>query len=426
MQNSQPPKPLALPRLLVIGLVGTLVLAGLVAVWRLTSQPPATSMPEEVPNALANSTDACVECHRQASPGIIQQYGYSSMAAAKVSCTNCHVVAADYPGAVEHEGVSVLASPTSAMCQKCHQAEFAQYNQSRHGIPAWVAVEGTTGLSDAMLILYQSIPEGQYSPDKSRHAIAAKEGEALSEFACKTCHAIGQPASDGSVGQCQSCHLRHEFSLEQVRKPETCNSCHIGPDHPQWEIYQESPHGVMYATSGDSFNWSAETGTLGVEDFPAPTCAVCHISGFGGTATTHDVGERLSWYLFAPISERRPAYQDNIVRMQSVCLECHNVNFVDTFYTKADTATGSVNDFVKQGNVIMADLRSQNLVSSTPFEEPIQYEEFELWHHWGRTAKFGTWMQGADYVQWHGAYEMLKSLAELQEMAFQKLEAAGQ
>jgi hypothetical protein len=33
-------------------------------------------------------------------------------------------------------------------------------------------------------------------------------------------------------------------------------------------------------------------------------------------------------------------------------------------------------------------------------------------------------MQGADYVQWHGAYEVLKELAELREMVAEKLEAA--
>ena len=49
---------------------------------------------------------------------------------------------------------------------------------------------------------------------------------------------------------------------------------------------------------------------------------------------------------------------------------------------------------------------------------------FNLWHHWGRTAKFGTWMQGADYVQWHGAYEVLHDLAELTEMADDILHAA--
>ena len=161
--------------------------------------------------------------------------------------------------------------------------------------------------------------------------LAAMEGKDVTRFACETCHNIGKPAEDGSVGRCQSCHIRHEFSLAQARKPETCNYCHIGPDHPQWEIYHESPHGIAYATMGDTWNWDAEPGTLTSKDFPAPTCSTCHFSGFGGTATTHDAGDRLSWYLFSPISERRPGWQDNKVRMQSVCFECHNQNFITSY-----------------------------------------------------------------------------------------------
>jgi len=68
----------------------------------------------------------------------------------------------------------------------------------------------------------------------------------------------------------------------------------------------------------------------------------------------------------------------------------------------------------------MKPLRDKGLLAAKPFTEPIQYTEFELWHHWGRTAKFGAWMQGPDYSPWHGAYEMLKALSELREKAEQK------
>jgi len=40
--------------------------------------------------------------------------------------------------------------------------------------------------------------------------------------------------------------------------------------------------------------------------------------------------------------------------------------------------------------------------------------------HYGRTAKFGVWMQGPDYTQWHGAYEVVKGLVELQALAAEK------
>jgi hypothetical protein len=214
------------------------------------------------------------------------------------------------------------------MCEKCHTAEVAQYNQSRHGLPAYVAYAGTEPLTEEQLELYQSISEIT-APDRQRNALYELEGPAITRFACEVCHNVGLPHADESVGQCQKCHLRHEFSLEQARKPETCNQCHIGPDHPQWEIYQESPHGIAYMTGGDTWNWDAEPGTLTVEDFPAPTCATCHMSGFGASGTTHVVGDRLTWFLFAKISEKRPGAADNAVRMQAVCQECHNQNWID-------------------------------------------------------------------------------------------------
>jgi hydroxylamine dehydrogenase len=413
------------PRLLVYGLVIVIVLAGLILILNLTFYHPAAAPQNEHSNALANSKDACVECHQKTSPGILEQYGKSSMATAKVTCRDCHQVNKDYPGSVLHEGTYVLQAPTTAMCQKCHPTEVAQYNQSRHSIPAWVAVAGSNGMSQAMLTAYQSIPEGTFAPDSSRNAIAALEGGDVTKFACETCHSIGKPAADNSIGRCQTCHIRHEFSLEQARKPETCNACHIGPDHPQWEIYQESMHGVAYQTSGASWNWDADPGTLTVKDFPAPTCSTCHISGFGGTTTTHDVGERLTWYLFAPISQRRPAWEANKTRMQSVCLECHNQNFVDTLYTNADKATESINTSITESNAIMQPLKDQKILTDAPFDQPIDFTYFEVWHHWGRTAKFGTWMQGADYVQWHGAYEILKGLEELRQYAADQTSANG-
>jgi hypothetical protein len=411
-------------RLLILGVVVVVIVIGMILVIRAVGGTDSTAEMEPV-NVLANSDNECVVCHERNTPGIVQQYGHSTMAAAEVTCQDCHEVKSDYPGAIEHEGTYVLNSPTAAMCESCHTAEVAQFNQSRHALPAYVAYAGTEVLSEEHLAMYEAIPEGGFGPIQARNSLHAIEGPAITKFACETCHNIGLPAADGSIGQCQACHLRHEFSLEQARKPETCNACHIGPDHPQWEIYQESPHGIAYATGGYRWNWEAEPGTLDTTDFPAATCAICHISGFGAAATTHDVGDRLTWYLAAPISSRRPAWQDNMVRMQGVCQECHNDNFITTFYSDADAAVEQVNAWVEESDEIMAPLKENGLLTDEPFDEPIDFVYFELWHHWGRTAKFGVWMQGPDYTQWHGAYELLADRAELIEMVNERLEAAG-
>jgi len=420
----KPVKSLGTFRILIIGLVVVILVLGAAVIIQAIGRAGTVVNLQEL-DVLANSSDDCVTCHREASPGIVNQFSHSTMAAAEVTCRNCHEVEADYPGAVEHEGGYVLAAPTTAKCEKCHQAEVAQYYQSRHSLPAYIAVAGSKGLSSTLLTMYQAIPEGGFAPDTARNAIASIEGTVLTPFTCENCHSIGAPAADESAGRCQKCHIRHEYSLEQARKPETCNNCHIGPDHPQWEIYQESAHGIQYATMGADWNWDAEAGTLSVTDFPAPTCALCHMSGFGTTGTTHDVGDRLSWFLFASLSQQRPGWQGNRTRMQSVCFECHNENFINNLYTAADAATQKVNDWVQESNDLMAPLQSQGLLTSQPFDEPIDFAYFNLWHYWGRTTKFGIWMQGPDYSQWHGAYPLLETMADLRELANTKLQAAG-
>ncbi|MBT3240209.1 MAG: nitrate reductase [Chloroflexi bacterium] len=411
-------------RALMIGLIAIVVVIGFALV-SLSIGSSRVEAEEGPVNALANSKNDCVVCHDRTTPGIIQQYGHSTMAAADVTCEDCHEVERDYPGGIEHEGTYVLQSPTTAMCQSCHENEVNQYYASRHALPAYVAMVGAEVLDEDLMAMYQEVTEGQPDPDRARNAIYHLEGPAVTRFACEGCHNIGKPAEDGSVGECQQCHLRHEFSLEQVRKPETCSACHIGPDHPQFEIYQESPHGISYAVGSDDWNWDADPGTLTSEDFPAPTCATCHFSGFGGTATTHDSGDRLTWFLFMPVSERRPGYNENAGRMQQVCGECHNSDFIDDFYTDGDALVEAVNAWVLESREIIKPLQDNGLLTADPFDEPIDFVFFDLWHHWGRTAKFGGWMQGPDYTQWHGAYEVLRELAELKEMVHDKLEEAG-
>ena len=42
------------------------------------------------------------------------------------------------------------------------------------------------------------------------------------------------------------------------------------------------------------------------------------------------------------------------------------------------------------------------------FDEPLEVEYYELWHHEGRRARMGTAMMAPDYAWWHGFYELKK------------------
>lgn len=60
---------------------------------------------------------------------------------------------------------------------------------------------------------------------------------------------------------------------------------------------------------------------------------------------------------------------------------------------------------------------SGNTPLSKPFEQPIDFKYFDLWHYYGRTAKHGAFMGSADFTQWHGNYPLLQSTVEIKAMA---------
>ena len=66
---------------------------------------------------------------------------------------------------------------------------------------------------------------------------------------------------------------------------------------------------------------------------------------------------------------------------------------------------------------IIDGLHKDGTLSGPPFSQPIDFTYFNLWHYDGRTSKHGAFMGGADFVQWHGNYELLAKTVELQHEA---------
>ena len=90
---------------------------------------------------------------------------------------------------------------------------------------------------------------------------------------------------------------------------------------------------------------------------------------------------------------------------------------MNRFYTEAEAVVSATNDRVRDAQDLMADLRSEGLLTPEPFDEAIEFLYFDFWHYFGRMAKHGAFTGGADFVQWHGNYELLLKLTELREMA---------
>ena len=356
----------------------------------------------------------CAECHRNETSAIVHQYSMSQHAKKNVTCFECHR-GQNGQETFDHKGFTLAKQLTALNCSQCHSTEYDQFLRSRHGAPAWAAVTGSKDFTAEQIATAEKFHPG--SVLRPANVLAIVEGKGVMERGCLACHSIGKPNVDGSIGTCTACHARHSTSVALARQPETCGQCHMGPDHSQLEIFNESKHGVLFAAQRHHLNLNAPPKTLTTRDMPVPTCATCHMSGLEGMNVTHDTTERLSWWLFSAVSKKRPNYNLGQEAMKNLCLKCHAKSHVDKFYREAEVVLHATNEKVQESLDLVASLRQEGLLTPEPFDEPIEFIAFDLWHYYGRTAKHGAFMGGADFVQWHGNYELLLKMVEMKEIA---------
>ena len=465
-----------------------------------------------VPDASAD----CVDCHQEENPGIIEHWKGSPHAESGVACVDCHQADEGDADGFRHEGVLIATIVTPRDCSRCHATEAAEFEASHHAAAGNILASLDNFLAETV--------EGAREPFATFNPHAPAPGGAMdmvngtaSAFSgCQQCHGskvalktvdggmltvddlapdeAGQPTNvalletiarsdkdgrpifhagtwpntgigrlnlDGSRGSCSACHSRHDFSPRRARQPENCGKCHLGPDHPQKEIYEESKHGVAYRDLKDDMNLDAKVWVLGEDYAAAPTCATCHMSGNSRNdgKVTHDPGERISWTnrpavslvmdtdeKHAIVTETDPELRralvvdsamDKRARMQDVCSHCHTPDYVNSFYNQYDDLVTLYNEkFARPGLAIMAALKDQGLRTPTDFDEEIEWTWFYLWHHEGRRARHGAAMMAPDYTHWHGMYEvaerfymelipMARELAEQGREAGREAEAAA-
>ncbi|MCP4246900.1 MAG: hypothetical protein GY778_07610 [bacterium] len=226
--------------------------AGLVAEIELTAEELAKF---EEDNA------ECLVCHDNpdmGNPRMIEDFKFSRKAKKGVKCVDCH---AENEGvAAGNEGHRLL--PTPETCGACHPNQYKGHRQNRHSIAYIRMLE--CGRFDDFPKEYGA-GSGYHVTDEDVEQIAefhASAGHlapadevAFSVQMCGQCHVV--------ENRCDSCHFRHRFAPEEARDPMACATCHMGPDHPQIEMYQHSKHGARFEVYGD-------TGTV-------PVCVDCHM-----------------------------------------------------------------------------------------------------------------------------------------------------
>ncbi len=385
----------------------------IISAYLVNSRRPRVVVEQPGP-AFIRASGKCAECHRNTQYSIVHEFEMSAHAEKGVTCLDCHQVAQGQKSR-DHNGFVINTAVTPANCRSCHEAIYQQFLHSRHAAASWAAVSGPDDFTAEQVTFAE-----QYQPGAVKRApnpLAGLEGTAATRSGCASCHSVGKPNLDGTIGNCTACHTRHTSSIEFARLPSTCGQCHLGPDHSQLEIYTESKHGVMFSAQRDLLNLKAAPDTLTTRDMFVPTCATCHMSGINGTGVTHDPSERLSYYLFAELTTPRPEPARAQAKMKQVCVQCHSSSLVDRVYHEADAVVAATNEKIRSGKAVMDSLRQEGILRGPAYEQPIDFSYFDLWHYYGRTAKHGAFMGGADFVQWHGNYPILQHLVMIRSEA---------
>jgi len=350
----------------------------------------------------------CMTCHKEKQPGIYKQWYASAHAKNGVTCLDCHSAEKGEPDAFEHEGATIATLVTPKDCGECHDTEMEQVNNSYHATAGLILESADAYLAHAA----GGDPAAIAGCESCHGAKVVIDPDAPNKLAAHSWpnSGIGRINPDGSKGSCTACHTRHAFSKAQARRPESCSKCHLGPDHPQKEVYEESKHGNAYYTHVEEMNLNADRWVVGVDYFEAPTCATCHMSATRGQPVTHDVGERISWTLRPPVSTLKEDWQRKRKQMQEVCSACHSPTSVAGQYEQFDGVVRLYNEkFAKPAGEIMALIEKNGLRErKAAFGNDIDWIYWELWHHEGRRARHGAAMMGPDYTWWHGIYDVAK------------------
>jgi len=380
----------------------------------------------------------CVTCHTDVTPGIVQDWKLSKHAQADVSCSICH---GDHHMTPEDFDLAIPVHPDR--CGMCHQVKADQFKKGKHSL-AW-------GVMKAMPMAHR-MPTGLAEGTKG----------------CGGCHRIGykteaeiRELKESGAGfgyvSCDVCHTRHTFSKKEAQQPQACQTCHMGFDHAQWEMYSSSKHGVRYLLK--------QAGVLH-EKSSAPTCQTCHMQ-----EGNHAV--RTAWGFLAvrlPLSGNKRAADDSTtilqalgvldpqgkpterleivkkfdmarltqedwvnerIKMLKTCNTCHALNFAGAELEKGDEMIRQSDLLLAEAVRIVSDLYREGFIQkpktyASPFPDFLAFHdaptsiEQRLWimfqEHRMRTFQ-GAFHANPDFTFWQGWSPMQADLIAIKEMA---------
>lgn len=388
--------------------------------------------------APATKRNVCVECHSKQTPGVVSDWKISRHAKLGVGCETCH--------GDRHKSATDFANaeiPTPDTCATCHAERVEQFKKGKHAA-AWAAMK--------------AMPTAHWQPMQLMEGMKG----------CGGCHKIGLKSKEEIAGlkksgtsfgtaSCDSCHTRHTFSVKEAREPQACQTCHMGFDHPQWEMYSESKHGVRHELKAH--------GALPA-NAAAPTCQTCHMpdgnhgvrTAWGFLAVRLPMPEDKQWAadrvtilqaLGVLTPDGKPTARLDVVKAADVarltqedwqaerdkmiktCNQCHSVNFAKEQLANSDEMIRNADRLMAEAIRVVADLYKDGVIKKpasyaaafpdllTFHDAPTVIEQklFVMFLEHRMRAFQGAFHSAPDYALWYGWSEMQRDLTEIKELA---------
>lgn len=384
--------------------------------------------------------DKCIECHTKVTPNIVIDWKISQHSKEDVGCAACH--GSDHGSASD---VSKVSLPTPETCKECHEDQVEQFSKGKHAL-AWAAMK--------------AMPTAHWQPMELMQGMKG----------CGGCHKIGLKSKDDianlkkeghgfGVASCDACHTRHTFSKKEAQQPEACQTCHMGFDHPQYEMYSSSKHGVRHGLKQKGIIHG---------DSAAPTCQSCHMQNgdhevmtpWGFLAVRLPLPEDKQWAadqatimqaLGVLDPEGNPTPRLEVVKaakvarldqksfdasrekLLSACSQCHSENFAKEELAKSDQLLRQADHVMAKAIRIVAGLYKDDVIPKpknysykfpdllTFHDAPTLVEQklFVMFLKHRMRAFQGAFHSNPDYAFWYGWSELVRDLTEIKHLANQ-------
>jgi len=376
----------------------------------------------------AAKKSTCVDCHQKVTPGVVQQHLEGKMGKKGIDCSACHGSAHN-----KMDDAGLAKMPTPETCAGCHSKQADQFKAGKHNL-AWIASSSMPMMGHQP----KAVAGEGYKGCSSCHKIGAKSGAEISQM--RYGHA-----------QCDSCHTRHSFKKSEAQDPRACMTCHMGFDHPQWEMWSTSKHGTI---------WQIE----GKDSKRAPTCQTCHMSngdhnvmtswGFLALRLPEDdkdwMNDRVAILQALGVLDEKGTptarldlvkagkvarltkeeFQKERDKMTVICAKCHGASYAKGQLDAADLvikdadkvmaeAIRVVQGLYKDGVLVRPEgwTMAPDLLQFYEAKTSVEQDLYVMFMEYRMRAFEGAFHMNPDYMHWYGWAPMKETLQKIKDEA---------